>query len=186
MNFAEFIVKKKKRLFVDNIHKTSTFHGLLEFLKNTNLKKLHPSGLKLFKSKRSRHQAANIHLYPEEADRALTGGFWPRGVTCDVWLTREEVIKRGNENKLHMHDHETFKGRDDTDDEYVPEYNNSYRKKQTNYSRRQRHQNRNDYPANNDYSDEDYYHNSHNRQKRLNDDNSYEKTRHADYYDDYN
>ena len=163
--------EKKKRLFVDNIHKTSTFHGFLEFLKTT--KNLHPSGLNLFKSKRSGHQAAKVHLYPEEADQALSDGFWPRGVTCDLWLTREEVTKRNSENQKLNHD--TFKGCD-TDDESQQDYNNTNRNKKTKTSRRSRYRNNTNYKTNNEYDDDGYSNDSYNQYEQENNYNSYGNT----------
>ena len=56
--------------------------------------KLHPSGIKLFWSKCSGHQAANIHLYTEEADKVISDEFmWPQGVTCSLWFTHDEADK---------------------------------------------------------------------------------------------
>ena len=168
--------EKKKRLFVDNIHKTSTFYGLLDYLKNT--KKLHPSGLKLFKSKRSGHQAAKIHLYPEEAEQALSDDFWPRGVTCEYWLTREEVIKRGNINT--KQNQETFKGRDNSDDDNYSEYENTH--EQNKYKRRNRYKSRRNYET--DYEDEDYKDSSYNDHNRYG--NAYRENNNGDdYYGSY-
>ena len=97
--FRGYYRQKKIRLFVDNIHKSSTFGGLLEFLKDKN--KLHPSGIKLFRSKRSGHQAAKIHLYPEEADKVLSNEFmWPQGITCDRWLSHDEANKKLNKQQI--------------------------------------------------------------------------------------
>ena len=172
--------EKKKRLFVDNIHKTSTFYGLLDYLKNT--KKLHPSGLKLFKSKRSGHQAAKVHLYPEEAELALTDGFWPRGVSCELWLTREEVIKRGNENKKHVQ--EAFKGRDSTDDETNSESDSTYRKRQNKHNRKQRYTNK--HKPSKQYDENRYDYNK--NQYTDYDNEHYRNYNGAEYddYDDYN
>ena len=120
------IMLTKTRLFVDNIHTSSTFGGLLKFLKDKH--KLHQSEIKLFRSKRSGHQAAKIHLYPEEAEKVLSDEFmWPQGVTCDLWLTHDEANKKLNTKNRSSEKQNDFSGYEESNEMPTRRNRDSYR-----------------------------------------------------------
>lgn len=89
--------KSITQFFIGNIDESSTYNGLLSFLKDEN--HLHPTAIKLFRTKAGK-RIARINVPNSEAEY-IDEINWPDGIIVKKWLTRRELKQQYQKRKQH-------------------------------------------------------------------------------------
>ena len=84
---------KIKRFFLSGIDSSVKENTILSYLSRRGIT---PTYLKVFNSNRKETLSAKFHVHDKDVILVLDGGFWPEGVKCREWLTRNQMERLYN------------------------------------------------------------------------------------------
>ena len=91
IGFSDFVRKRTKRYYVGGFKKSITEEKLIQFIESKGLK---VTWIHIWPSKRRGRVVIRLNIEAcDGCDRIAERGFWPRGVKCHPWMSRNMYLK---------------------------------------------------------------------------------------------
>ena len=91
IGFSDFVRKRTKRYYVGGFKNSTTEEKLIQFIESKGLK---VTWIHIWPSKRRGRVVIRLNIEAcGGCDRIAERGFWPRGVKCQPWMSRNMYLK---------------------------------------------------------------------------------------------